>query len=129
VEGSHTSTLLPDVRGKAVVLIKLNPRQDAQGNEVVETTLVAYAKLDNPVLAGLVSLFKPLVGSTVSRRLTKGITVVNRLAQEMRQHPDRVLFEATDPPSLPEEEVVFLKQALENLSHFSSAAPFRTPAP
>jgi hypothetical protein len=112
-----------------VVLIKLKPGQDAEGNDAVETTLVAYTKLDNRVLAGLVSLLRPLVGSTVTRRLGKGISVVNRLGQDMRQRPDRVLFEATDPPSLPEEEVVFLKQALANLSRSRSAAPLRTPSP
>ena len=129
VEGSHTSTLLPDITAKAVVFLKMNPVQDEQGNDRVETTLMAYAKLDNRVLAGLVSLIRPLVGSTVARKLTKGVTVVNRLGQEMRQHPDRVLFEATDPPSLPDNEVAFLKQALENLSHSSSATPPKALSP
>lgn len=129
VEGTHTSIVLPDINGKAVVLIKMHPAQDGQGNDTVETTLVAYAKLNNRVLAGLVSLIRPFIGSTVARKLTKGVNVVNRLGQEMRQHPDRVLFEATDPPSLPSDEVAFLKQALENLSHSRSETPSRTPSP
>ena len=129
VEGSHTSTVLPDITGKAVVFVKMNPVNDGQGNDAVETTLVAYAKLNSRLLAGLVSLIRPLVGNTIARKLTKGVSVVNRLGQEMRQHPDRVLFEATDPPPLPPDEVAFLKQALENLSHSSSATQFRTPSP
>ena len=129
VEGIHTSTVLPDINGKAVVFVKMNPVKDGQGNDAVETTLVAYAKLNSRLLAGLVSLLRPLVGGTVGRKLTKGISVVNRLGQEMRQHPDRVLFEATDPPSLPHDDVEFLKQALANLSHSSSAPQFRMPPP
>jgi len=129
VEGTHTSTLLPDIYGKAVVFIKMIPVQAGQGNDRVETTLVAYAKLNNRVLAGLVSLIRPLVGNTVARKLTKGINVVNRLGQEMRDHPDRVLFEATNTPPLPHEEVAFLKQALENLSHSSSASQIMMPPP
>jgi len=129
VEGSHTSTLLPDITAKAVVFLKMNPVQDQEGNDRVETTLAAYAKLDNRVLARLISLIRPLVGSTVARKLTKGVTVVNRLGQEMRQHPNRVLFEATDSPSLPDDEVAFLKQALENLAHSSSATPFKALSP
>ncbi|NWF74129.1 MAG: hypothetical protein HXY51_13955 [Nitrospirae bacterium] len=121
VEGTHTSTLLPDITGKAVVFIRMIPAQDGQGNDKVETTLVAYAKLNNRVLAGLASLIRPLVGNTVVRKLIKGVNVVNRLGQEMREHPDRVLFEATNIPPLPHEEVAFLKQALEHLSHPSSA--------
>jgi hypothetical protein len=129
VEGTHTSTVLPDITGKAVVFIKMNPLQDAQGNDAVETTLVAYAKLDNPVLAGLMSLVRPLIGSTVARRLVRGLAVVNSLGQEMRQHPDRVLLEATDAPALPYEEVVFLKQALIHLSNVSGAIPSRSMSP
>ena len=90
--------------------------KDAAGQDAVETTLVSYTRLDNRVLAGLVSLLRPLVGRTVSRKLMKGINAVNQLGMEMRRHPDRVLFEATDPPSLPSEDVAFLKQALANMS-------------
>ena len=129
VEGTHTSIVLPDINGKAVVFVKMNPVQDGQGNDAVETTLVAYAKLNSRVLAGLVSLIRPLAAKTIARKLTKGVSVVNRLGQEMRQHPDRVLFAATDPPPLPHDEVAFLKQALETLSHSSSAPQFRVPPP
>jgi hypothetical protein len=129
VEGTHTSTLLPDISGKAVVFIKMIPVRDGQGNEGVETTLVAYAKLNNRLLAGLVSLIRPLVGNTIARKLTKGVNVVNRLGQEMREHPDRVLLEATTPPPLPHEEVAFLKQALEPLSNSSNAPPIMMPQP
>lgn len=129
VEGTHTSTLLPDITGKAVVFIKMIPVEDGQGNDRVKTTLVAYAKLNNRVLAGLVSLIRPLVGNTVARKLTKGINVVNRLGQEMREHPDRVLFEATNIPPLPHEEVAFLKQALEHLPHSRSTPPIMMSPP
>ena len=123
VEGTHTSTLLPDINGKAVVFVKMSPGQDGQGTEAVETTLVAYAKLNSRLLAGLVSFIRPILDRTIARKLTKGVTVVNRLGQEMRQHPDRVLFEATVSPSLPSEEVAFLKQALESLGQSSNRTP------
>ncbi|MEQ1794746.1 MAG: hypothetical protein ABL970_11190 [Nitrospira sp.] len=114
LEGSHHSTLLPHLTGKAVVMLSMAAVKDAAGREAVETTLVSYTRLDNRVLAGLVSLLRPLVGRTVSRKLMKGVEAVNQLGLEMRRHPDRVLFEATDPPPLPPEDVAFLKQALAN---------------
>lgn len=120
LEGSHHSTLLPHLTGKAVVMLSLATVKDAAGQEAVETTLVSYTRLDNRVLAGLVSLLRPLVGRTVSRKLMKGVDAVNRLGMEMRRHPDRVLFEATDPPSLPPEDVAFLKQALAGMSPAAS---------
>lgn len=117
LEGSHHSTLLPHVTGKAVVMLSMVTVKDAAGHEAVETTLVSYTRLDNRILAGLVSLLRPLVGRTVSRKLMKGVDAVNRLGIEMQRHPDRVLFEATDPPPLPPEDVAFLRQALASMSH------------
>jgi hypothetical protein len=77
----------------------------------------------------LASLLRPLIGGIVKRKLSKGVETVNRLSILMRQHPDRVLFEAMDPPAFPDDDVVFVKQALENLSHPSGVTPSRTPSP
>ncbi len=129
LEGSHDSRLLPHITGKAVVFLRMNQVKDANGMEAMDSTIVSYTKLDNRILSGLVSLLRPLIGGTVTRKLSKGVKTVNRLSQLMRQHPDRVLFEAMDPPALPDEDVAFLKQALENLPHPSSATQSRKPSP
>ena len=123
LEGSHDSRLLPNIAGKAVVLLKMDPVKDADGVEAVNSTMVSYMKLDNRVLSGFASLLRPLIGRTVTRKLGKGLETVNRLSDLMRQHPDRVLFEAMDPPAFSEDDVVFVKQALENHSHSSGAIP------
>lgn len=112
LEGSHESALLPHLTGKAVVLLRMVPVTNPAGQEFMETTLVSYTRLDNRFMAGLVSLLRPLVGGTVSRKLTKGVDAVAKLGVEMQRHPERVLFEATDPPPLPPEDVAFLTQAL-----------------
>jgi hypothetical protein len=112
LEGTHRSRLLPNVSGKAVVFLRMGTVKEPSGHEAMENTLVAYTMLDNRVLSGLASLLRPLVGATVIRKLRKGIAVVNRLGLEIRQRPERVLFEATDPPPLPDEDVAFLKEAL-----------------
>lgn len=129
MEGAHEGALLSPVRGKAVVFVRMNPMKDGQGKDAVETTLVAYTKLDSRVLAGLVSLIRPLVGSAVARKLVKGADSVNRLSQVMRQQPDRVLSEATKPPALSSDEMAFLKHELKSLSHSSGATQPRTTAP
>ena len=81
----------------------------------MDSTMVAYLKLDNRILSGLLSLLRPLIGGTITRKLVKGVEVVNRLGMEMRQHPDRVLAEATDSPPLSDVDVAFLRQALTDL--------------
>ena len=123
LEGTHESAVLPHVMGKAVVFVRMNPVKDAEGRDAVETTLVAYTKLDSRILAGLVSLIRPLVGNLVARKLSQGMQVVTRLGQEIRQHPDHVLFEATDPPSLPDDEVALLKHAMESMHSRGAIQP------
>jgi hypothetical protein len=113
LEGTHRSRLLPNLSGKAVVFLRMGAVKDPNGLESMQNTMVAYTMLDNRVLSGLATLLRPLVGATVSRKLAKGVSVVNRLGLEMRQRPDRVLFEATDPPALSDDDVTFLRQALD----------------
>ena len=121
LEGTHHSRLLPDVSGKAVVFLRMNPVQEPNGPGSMDSTIVSYTKLDNRMLSGLVVLMRPLIGGIVSRKLAKGADAVHRLGLEMRQRPERVLFEATDEPALPADDVVYLRKALGDLKHPSSA--------
>lgn len=115
VEGTHDGRFLPRVSGKAVVLFKLQPGKDGQGGELVDNTMVAYLRLDNRLYSGLLSLLRPLIGNVVNRQVVKAFDAARRLAGAMRDQPDQVLFEATDPPGLPDEQVAFLKAALAEL--------------
>jgi hypothetical protein len=101
----------------------MRPVKDAGGADAMESRLVSYTLLDNRIFSGMVSLLRPLVGGTVSRKLAKGVEAVNRLGLEMRQRPDRVLFEATDPPRLLDPDIAFLEAALVGRSHPPTDAP------
>lgn len=129
LEGSHNSRFLPDVTGKAVVLLRIHPLSDSDGTEAVESTLVTYTRLNNRLLSGFVSLFRSLVSGMVTRKLTQGVDSVNRLSPMILQQPDRVLSEAMKPPSLPSDEVDFLKHMLVNVRHLNGATPSRTTSP
>ena len=112
LEGTHESRLLPRVTGKAVVFLRIGIMRDANGDEATNSTLVAYSKLDNRFLSGLVSILHPLVSRVVTSRLQKGVETVDRLGVAMEQDPQRVMAVLANPPSLPEPHVAFLKQAL-----------------
>ena len=129
LEGSHDGRFLPHITGKAVVFLRMNPVKDNDGMEAMDSTMVSYARLDNRILSGVVTLLRPFIGGTIKRKLSKGVETVNRLSLIMRQHPDRVLFEVMNPPAFPDDEVAFVKQALESLSHSSDLIPSRTPSP
>jgi len=129
LEGSHDGRFLPHITGKAVVFLRMNPVKDTDGIETMDSTMVSYTKLDNRILSGLVFMLRPIIGGIVARKLGKGVETVNRLSLLMRQHPDRVLFKVMDPPAFPDDEVAFVRQALESLSHSSDLIPSRTPSP
>lgn len=120
LEGTHESRLLPHLKGKAVVFLRIGVIQDENSHETTVSTLVAYTKLDNPFLSGLASLLYPLVSRVAANRLKKGVETVDRLGIMMRQDPQRVLSEAQNPPSLPEHHVAFLKQGLGSRNSFDS---------
>ena len=129
LEGSHDSRLLPNIAGKAVVFLRMDSVKDGEGIEAVDSTMASYTKLDNRLLSGVASLLRPFIGAVVERKLIKGIKTVNRLSLFMRQHPEQVLFEALDQPALPDDDVAFLKQTLDDLSHSSGAISSRTTSP
>ena len=129
LEGTHESRVLPHVKGKAVVFLRTGVVSDSDNNEATTSTLVAYTKLDNRFLSGLVSLLHPLVSRIVTSRLQKGVETVHRLGVTMRQDPQRVLRRATDPPALPDSDVAFLKEALEPVQQSGDSRRRETPVP
>ena len=115
LEGTHKGRLLPQIGGKAVVFLRMNVVRDRDSREMMDSTLVAYTRLDNRFLSGLVSLLRPLIGEIAGGKLKKGVETVNRLGMAMRQHPDRVLSKANEPPVVSDADVAFLRQALGSL--------------
>ena len=112
LEGTHKGRLLPHIAGKAVVFLRMKVVRDPDRQEMMDSTLVAYTKLDNRFLSGLVSLLRPLIGEIAGGKLKKGVETVNRLGMAMRQHPDRFLSTAIEPPVLSDADVAFLREAL-----------------
>jgi len=129
VEGSHQTRLIPNMTGKAVVFLRMTPAKSESGMETMDSTIVAYTKLDNRILSGLASLVRPLIGGMVARKVIKGVEAVNRLGLEMRRHPERVISEATAPPPLPDTDVAFLKEALGLQQSPPLGSQLKTPAP
>jgi hypothetical protein len=96
-------------------MLTMHPVVTSEGFEAVETTVVAYLQLDSRILSGLLSLLRPLAGRVVTGRILKAFDTAERLSRIMREDPERVLFEATDPPALPGADVAFLREALLRL--------------
>lgn len=129
LEGSHNSRLLPEVTGKAVVLLRMKPVMESNGAEAMDSTVVSYSKLDNGILSGLGSLLRPLIGRVVTGKLRKGVETVNQLGLVMRQQPERIVFKAMEPPAFSDRDVAFLKKSLGGVGDSSHTGSPDGPAP
>ncbi len=93
IDGYHEGHIFPMVRAKAVVFLKIAPTASPAGHPAVDTSLIAYTKLNDPVLSGLVWMLRPLVGEAVTRKLARGFDVTNQLGAAIAQNPDRIIQE------------------------------------
>jgi hypothetical protein len=129
LEGAHESRVLPHVSGQAVVFLRMGKVISTDGKDMMDSTMVAYTKLDNRLLAKIVWLLHPVVTAMVKGKLQQGVDTVHRLGLTMRQQPDRMLRKAMAAPPLPEDEVTFLREALEQWQSPSGTGRRDIPAP
>ena len=122
IDGFHEGQVFPMVRAKAAVFMHIVPGTTPDGYPAVQTSLVAYTKLDDSVLAGLVRILRPLIGEAVTRKLSRGFEVTNRLGVTIAEDRDRVVQVASLVPWLSLSEL----QALIGWLH---TVPQRTATP
>ncbi len=94
LDGTHEGPVLPAVRASAVIFMRLLPVSDREGQPAVESHLIVYTKLKDSVLSAVVRMLQPLVGEAVTRKLSKGFDVANKLGTLIAQDPRRLADEA-----------------------------------
>ena len=129
ITGYHEGQLFPMVRAKAVVFMKIQPVLPQDGQPAVETAFLAYARLNDPILAGLVRILSPLLGDAVTRTLTKGFAGINQLGSRIAQDPGRVTQEVASLCSLEPVERQRLTALLKGVSQPTSQRQPARPAP
>ena len=100
IDGYHEGQIFPMVRAKAAVFMHITPITTADGYPAVQTSLTAYTKLDDSLLAGLVRILRPLIGEAVTRKLSRGFEATNQLGAAIAQDRDRVMQHASLVPWL-----------------------------
>ncbi len=122
IDGYHEGQVFPMVRAKAVVFMNILPVTTTDGQPAVQTSLVAYTRLDATLLAGLVRILRPLIGEAVTRKLSRGFEVTNQLGTAIAQDRDRVVQQASLVPWLSMAE-------LQTLVGWLYTVPQRTATP
>jgi len=111
--GYHEGHVFPLVRAKAAVFLRMLPVVTPDGRLAVENTLISYTRLDDPWLAGVVRILRPLIGGAVTRKLSRGFQVTNQLGTLIANDPDRVAQQAGALPQMDPEVMRTLAALLQ----------------
>jgi len=128
IDGYHEGQVFPMVRAKAAVFMHITPATTSDGYPAVQTSLMAYTKLDDSLLAGLVRILRPMIGEAVTRKLSHGFEVTNQLGAAIAQDRERVVQQASLVPWLSMAELQTLVGWLHTVPQRAATAP-PTPAP
>jgi hypothetical protein len=129
IDGYHEGQVFPLVRAKAAVFMHIAPSTTSDGYPIVQTSLMAYTKLDDSLLAGLVRILRPMIGEAVTRKLSRGFEVTNQLGAAIAQDRERVAQQASFVPWLSMAELQTLIGWLQTVPQRTAAAPPTPPAP
>lgn len=100
IDGYHEGQTFPMVRAQAAIFMQITPIMTPDGYPAVQTSITAYTKLDDALLAGLVRVLRPLIGEAVTRKLSRGFEVTNQLGGAIAQDRDRVARQVSMIPWL-----------------------------
>src|SRR5215475_10570732 len=75
-QGEHTGAILGTIRGSALTVLDFETR-----GGVVDPTLTAYVRIDDPIAAAFARVLVPTFGFIADRKLAEGLYVTARVAE------------------------------------------------
>jgi hypothetical protein len=124
VDGSHQGHVFSMVHAMAVVFLTLQPGLEQSTN----ASVVAFVRLNDPVLAGIVWMLRPILEGVFTRKVTRGFEVTHQLGERIAREPDRILQEIASLPFQAQEDAERFRSLVTSLPT-SAAAQQPTPAP
>ena len=130
VDGVHTRAYLPAVKAAAVIFLRLKEMRGADGKKTVESSLVTYTRLNDPILAWVVRALRPMIGEAVTHKLTRGFEAFHQLGQAVAQNPQRVLQEVAAVSPTPAADLAAFTPLLPQTTQATQGTlPSSRPAP
>lgn len=111
-QGAYQASVLPDIRGRAVVALTYGFTPDGQGHTLVATTLTAFVQLDSSVLHTLGQPATPLVQKKADREARQLLKVFARVSHAIADNPADVYRRVRERPDVPKAELAEFRRLL-----------------
>lgn len=103
--GHFEQPLLPNIHGRAVVVIEYQFRQNAARHTVVTTVVTGYVTLDSRLLSLAGKLVGPIVQAKADREARKLLKVFADVSRAFEERPDWVYEQVRQRPDVPRREL------------------------
>src|SRR5438093_1468079 len=111
IQSTHHGNVLM-ISGEAIVMLTSQTRTGSDGKESVETRMMVYSRLDNPMLATLVKVLQPFLRGVINGKLAGPFLAVHRLGELIAADPGQVSRQAETISELDKTELDALRVLL-----------------
>ena len=112
IQGTYHGKVLLPITGEAIVMLTSQTRTGSDGKESVETRMMVYSRLDNPMLATLVKVLQPFLRGVINGKLAGPFLAVHRLGELIAANPEKVYRQAETISELDKTELDALRALL-----------------
>ena len=110
--GQYKPKILPTIKGQAVVMFGYGFQPEADGRDVVNTTVSGFVTLDSRVLAAASRLASSIAQNKADSEARKMVKVFARVSQAVEDNPAGLYEQLRQRPTTPRRELAEFRQLL-----------------
>jgi len=122
-KGEYHQTILPNIRGQAVVTIDWKATPAPDGKNLIAPTVGAYVKLDSRVLSVASALAGSIAAAKAEKEAARLVRVFAKTTRAINDNPDAVLEALRARPETPPRELEEFARLLSAPGASAASAP------
>ena len=122
LKGQYQQSILPNIRGQAVVTVEWTATPAPAGKDLVAPTVGAYVKIDNRILSAASSLASSVATAKAEKEASRLVRVFEKTTRALEENPAGVLEALRQRAETPRRE-------LDEFSRLLLGAPSASSAP
>ena len=111
LDGTLNKKWLPTIFARSVMVLIFKHKADGEGS-YVENDLYGYIKIDNTIVAYLVKLLQPIIGSLAHEKIKHMLSVGATVSEVAYRDPAGFLKKLDESPGLPRQELDEFRRTL-----------------